>query len=59
MSAASTLVPGPNGLVAYSDATFGQEVFDEWSGTPAMAEVESVVEPDRGADDLGGSLWRL
>ena len=46
-------VPEADGFVTYSDTAFSEQIFDEWSGTPAVAKVESVVEPDRIADDIG------
>ncbi len=45
--------PESDRLVTDCDATFGQEIFDEWSGTPAVAEIEAVVEPNGVTDDFG------
>ena len=41
-------------FAADRDASFGEKVFDEWSGTPAMAEIESIVQPDCVSNDI----WR-
>jgi hypothetical protein len=37
------------------DAPLSQQIFNEWSGTPAMAEVEveTIVESDGVSDDIG------
>ena len=39
-------------FAADRDASFGEKVFDEWSGTPAMTEIETLVEPDGVGDDV-------
>lgn len=46
--------PQLDGFVAYSDAALSQKGFNEWSGTPAVAKSESVVEPDSVGKDIGG-----
>ena len=56
--------PQADSFVAYCDTAFRWEIFYEWSGTPAMAEVESVVEPNCIRDDIGWGApgrnrWRL
>ncbi len=38
--------PQPNFFIADSNAPLSKQIFDEWSGTPAVAEIESVVQPD-------------
>jgi hypothetical protein len=46
--------PDADGFIADGDAPFCKEIFDEWSGTPAVTEVETIVQPDRVAADIGG-----
>ena len=43
--------PEANRFSADGDASLSPKVFNEWSGTPAMAEIESVVEPNCVTDD--------
>lgn len=45
----------PHSSLSYpsSDASFSQEIFDI-----SVAEVESVVQPNRIANDVGGLTWR-
>jgi hypothetical protein len=50
ISGAELDTPQPDGFVANCYAPFCKEIFNEWSGTPAVAEIESVVQPDRIAD---------
>jgi hypothetical protein len=45
--------------MAYRDATFGEKILDEWSGTPAVAQVEPIVEPNGVADDIGWESMAL
>ena len=40
-------------LVSDDDPAFSQEIFDEWSGTPAVAQIEKVVELDGVGNDIG------
>ena len=46
--------PQTNCFTANCDASFSEKVFDEWSGTPAMAEIESIVQPDC----VRNNIWR-
>ncbi|MBT4522449.1 MAG: hypothetical protein HOC23_20810 [Halieaceae bacterium] len=34
------------------DASLSEQIFDEWSGTPAVTQVESVVQPDSIRNDI-------
>ncbi len=45
--------PEPDGFSTDGDASFSEQVFDEWSGTPAMTEIEAIVEPDGVGNDIG------
>ena len=45
-------VPETDCFAGDSDTTCSEQIFNEWSGTPAVTEVESVVEPDGVADDV-------
>ena len=38
--------------MADGDTAFSEQVFDEWSGTPAMTEVEAIVEPNGVTNDV-------
>ena len=44
--------PEPDGFVAYSDTTLSEKIFNEWSGTPAVAEIEAVIQPNGVTDDI-------
>ena len=39
-------VPETDRFSGYGDAPFSQEIFYEWSGTPAVAEVAAIVQPN-------------
>jgi hypothetical protein len=51
-------VPEPDGFVADGDASLGQKIFNEWSGTPAVVEVEPVVQSYSVTDDICGARSR-
>jgi hypothetical protein len=53
--------PQANRFATDSDASLGKKILDEWSGTPAGAEVESVVQPDCVTNDVwwGAPSWNL
>lgn len=51
---AEFIAPKSNRFIADGDSSLSHQVFDEWSGTPAVTQVESVVEPDGVLDDF----WR-
>jgi hypothetical protein len=44
--------PQANRFATDSDASLGEQIFDEWSGIPAMAEIEAAVQLDCIADDV-------
>ena len=46
--------PQTNCFTASCDPSFSEKDFDKWSGTPAMAEIESLVLPDCVRNDI----WR-
>ena len=46
--------PKPDGLVADCDSTLRWKIFNEWSGIPAMTQIESIVEPD----SIRHDIWR-
>jgi hypothetical protein len=50
--------PEADRFAADADATLGQELFDEWSGTPAVAQTEAIVEPVGITDDISGARSR-
>jgi hypothetical protein len=35
-----------------SDAALSKKIFNDWSGTPAVAEIESIVQPDGVGNDI-------
>ena len=39
-------VPEAYRFSGYSDASFGEQIFNEWSGIPAMTEIEAKTKPD-------------
>jgi hypothetical protein len=56
--------PQANRFSCDSDTPFGKQIFNEWSGTPAMTEIKPIVEPDGVGDDIGWGApsrnrWRL
>ena len=42
----------PSQVAANSDATFSEEIFNEWSGIPALTQIEAIVEPDSIRNDV-------
>jgi hypothetical protein len=46
--------PKSNCFAADSDASLCQKIFYEWSGIPAVTEVETEVEPD----GIRNDIWR-
>ena len=44
--------PTADGFATDGDTPLSEKIFNEWSGTPAVAEVESLVEPDSIRNDI-------
>ena len=44
--------PEQDSLAADDNDSFSKQIFNEWSGTPAMAEIEPIAQPDRVTDDV-------
>ena len=64
INGAKLVTPEADGFVADRNPAFCKQILNECSGTPARAQVESVVEPDRILDDIWGpprcgNRWRL
>ena len=45
--------PKPDRFVTDSNTTFSKQVLDEWSGTPAITEIKSIIQSDGVANDFG------
>jgi len=46
--------PETDCFAAEGDSSLNRQIFDEWSGIPALAQIKAIVEPER----IGNDIWR-